>query len=257
MRLLVFSDLDGTLLDHETYSYEPALPALSALKKHDIPLVLATSKTAAEVATLHVALELGDTPAIVENGAGEYRAVLKSEGSKGPYQDIRDTLLSLRPGLADGFRGFGDMSAHDVSTVTGLSEDQATLAKTRAFSEPGLWQGSDEDMSAFIQALSGQGITARRGGRFLTLSHGQTKQQAAQRIAADFGADTTIALGDAPNDLEMIEGASFGVIIRNDHGNDLPHLSGEDTGHIRRTTQSGPEGWNIAILQLLKELGLE
>ena len=68
--LLVFSDLDGTLLDHESYSFAPARAALAALAEIGAGVVLATSKTAAEVAPLRAALGLAGWPAIVENGAG-------------------------------------------------------------------------------------------------------------------------------------------------------------------------------------------
>ena len=70
MNLLVFSDLDGTLLDHATYSFEPARPALDRLRNLGIPLILTTSKTAAEVAGLHAAL-LGCEQAVADGeGAG-------------------------------------------------------------------------------------------------------------------------------------------------------------------------------------------
>ncbi len=49
MLKIVFSDLDGTLLDHRTYDYTPALPALASLQEKQIPLVFCTSKTAAEI----------------------------------------------------------------------------------------------------------------------------------------------------------------------------------------------------------------
>ncbi|WP_051371748.1 HAD hydrolase family protein [Leisingera aquimarina] len=68
--LLLFSDLDGTLLSHENYSWEPARPALTALKRAGAGVILATSKTAAEVAPLRQSMGLGRWPAIVENGAG-------------------------------------------------------------------------------------------------------------------------------------------------------------------------------------------
>ena len=47
---VVFSDLDGTLLDHSTYSWKAAAPALAALRDRGIPLILASSKTSAEIA---------------------------------------------------------------------------------------------------------------------------------------------------------------------------------------------------------------
>ena len=68
--------------------------------------------------------------------------------------------------------------------------------------------------------------------------------------------DKTVALGDAPNDREMLEAADIGVIVRNDHGIALPKLEGEAAGRIRRTQLSGPQGWNEAVMQIVQELGL-
>jgi HAD superfamily hydrolase (TIGR01484 family) len=65
---VVFSDLDGTLLDHETYSFDAARPGLDALKSRGIPLILASSKTRAEMQDL--APQLGAAGLIFENGGG-------------------------------------------------------------------------------------------------------------------------------------------------------------------------------------------
>jgi len=74
-------------------------------------------------------------------------------------------------------------------------------------------------------------------------------------VAAGLGADVTLALGDAPNDVEMLEAADHGVIVRNDDGPGLPPLAGETTGRITRTELAGPAGWNIAVLEILNKLG--
>ena len=66
-KLLFATDLDGCLLDATTYSFEGARPALSRLAEKGIPLVLASSKTRAEMLPLARALCLA-TPLIVENG---------------------------------------------------------------------------------------------------------------------------------------------------------------------------------------------
>ncbi len=254
MRLAVFTDLDGTLLDHGSYSYAAAQPALAALNARDIPLILASSKTAAEIAPLHADLGLGDWPAIVENGADRISPGALSEDAP-DYEKLRAALADM-PDHATHFQGFGDMDAEEVARVTGLPLEGAALARKRRFTEPGLWSGSDAEQDAFLEALAEQGIHARKGGRFLTLSFGGTKAQQMAGIMTDLGCDTSIALGDAPNDIEMIETATRGVIIRNDHGNGIPPLPGEQTGRIRRTALPGPEGWNAAILDLLDDLGL-
>lgn len=68
---MVFTDLDGTLLDHQTYSFAPAKPALAALRAARVPLVPCSSKSLAEMVELQQALEL-DGPLIVENGGGVF-----------------------------------------------------------------------------------------------------------------------------------------------------------------------------------------
>ena len=67
----VFSDLDGTLLDHDTYGYEPARPALDLISSKKIPLILCSSKTRAEMTGIRQQLKLED-PFIVENGGAVY-----------------------------------------------------------------------------------------------------------------------------------------------------------------------------------------
>lgn len=44
-QFLVFTDLDGSLLDHHNYSYVNALPQLASLEQLGIPVIPATSKT--------------------------------------------------------------------------------------------------------------------------------------------------------------------------------------------------------------------
>lgn len=256
MRLMVFTDLDGTLLDHATYSWHAARPALDRLRALDVPLVLASSKTAAEIAPLHADLRLGSWPAIVENGAALVRPDTAATGQGDGYATLRAALEGLPPDLRQGFQGFGDMGPAQVAALTGLTEAQAARAKARQHSEPGLWIGDDPQRAAFLAALARQGITARSGGRFLTLSHGATKADQMRHLIATHRPDMTLALGDAPNDRELLEAATTGVIVRNDGGPGLPTLPGEADGRIRRTSQEGPAGWNDAVLSILFDLGM-
>lgn len=250
--LLVFSDLDGTLLDHESYSFDAARPALDALQDIGGGLILATSKTAAEVGPLRDAIGCSDWPAIVENGGGLLPAGADAGDATGDYDTIRSRLSDL----PKGFLGFGDMTVMQVSDATGLPLDAARQARTRLFSEPGLWQGDDAALKTFIETARDHGLAARRGGRFLTLSLGGTKADRMDELIAKYRPRHTIALGDAPNDLEMLEKADHGVIVKNSGGTELPTLSGEARGRIRRTQAEGPAGWAEAMIPLLAELNL-
>ena len=90
----------------------------------------------------------------------------------------------------------------------------------------------------------------------LTLSFGQTKADRMAELIAEYQPAHTVALGDAPNDVEMLQTADTGVIVANPHRKALPALKGEETGAIIRTALPGPQGWNAAILGLLIDLNL-
>ncbi|MEM9392685.1 MAG: HAD-IIB family hydrolase [Pseudomonadota bacterium] len=251
--LIVFTDLDGTLLDHDTYSYEAARPALQNLARLGAPVILASSKTAAEIAPLREELRLSACPAIVENGAGVLEAASPPDEDSAVYGRLRQALAELPADIRRAYHGFGDMSVAEVADCTGLSLDKAALAKTRAFSEPGLWQGAADRLPGFLKALAQKGIAARQGGRFLTLSFGGTKADRMADILAQFGSPFSIALGDAPNDIEMLERADLGIVIANPHSAALPPLAGETAGRIRRSTKPGPDGWNTEVLRVIMD----
>ncbi|MEX0339665.1 MAG: HAD-IIB family hydrolase [Arenibacterium sp.] len=252
---IVFSDLDGTLLDHGTYSWEAARPALDRLATLGVPVILASSKTASEMDVLQQSMGLSGFPAIVENGAGLIGLKVEAEPDSTDYQRIRDALNRLPTALRERFQGFGDMTVSEVSAATGLDITNAKRAKRRGFSEPGIWRGSDDDQNAFIAALGQEGLSARKGGRFLTLSLGATKADQMEHVLSSYAPAVSIALGDAPNDVEMLERADYGAIIHNPHSPPLPRLKGEDTARIRRTKEAGPKGWSEAIDYFLDRLG--
>jgi mannosyl-3-phosphoglycerate phosphatase len=256
-RIVVFSDLDGTLLDHETYSFAPAKPALERMKDEGHVLILASSKTAAEIAPLRAAMGFDHCPAIVENGAGLLAAGEDGEGGTAPrHEAILEALAGLPSGLRDKFSGFSNWDVSEIAARTGLPPEQAEKAAQRRFSEPGLWSGTDEELEEFVSALSQSGITGVRGGRFFTLSHGSTKATQMEAVLALYngsgGVEMTVALGDAPNDIPMLDKADLGIIIANPAHAGVEPLDAEKSGRIIRSTEPGPEGWNDEMLRVLE-----
>ena len=256
--LIVVTDLDGTLLDHHSYRYDAALPALGELERRGIPLVLNSSKTAAEMLALRAALGNRE-PFIVENGAGIYAPGEGEDLEKIEFGMKRAAILDicrrLRRERHWRFLGFADMNEEELRRRTDLSPPQAARALRRDFTEPLLWQDTEENLAAFREALRQEGVATLQGGRFVHLSGPVDKGMALDWLKRWYtdrlgAAPAVIALGDSDNDRAMLERADYPVLVRSPV-NGPPRI---DHPRLRCTQQEGPAGWNAAVLDLLKEL---
>ncbi|PLX96903.1 MAG: mannosyl-3-phosphoglycerate phosphatase-related protein [Desulfuromonas sp.] len=258
-RLIVFTDLDGTLLDHDSYSWAPATPALAKLRRLAVPVILTSSKTGAEIARLHAELEL-DAPYIVENGAGiifpeqEQSPAAAAQNFSRTYPELLAFLHQLRHKHNFKFRGFGDFSVAEVAAETGLPLEKAALARERRFSEPLRWDDTPAALAAFTEILEANDLKLLRGGRFYhVLDHRAGKGNALHRLLDHYrrntpGADWySVALGDGPNDEDMLDAADLAVVIPSASSiGPKPH-----NPNVLHAGQRGPQGWNSAILQIL------
>lgn len=259
-RWVVFTDLDGTLLDHHSYSFEPALPALHQLQQRNIPVVLNSSKTRPEMEALQRELDIVD-PFIVENGA----ALVIPAGSQHlanqddqiihfapPREELLAVLNQLR-NTGFGFKSFNDFSVAELAQDTGLSLERAAMAKQRLATEPFQWQDSDEALEAFKLKLEQERLHLVRGGRFYHLM-GQFDKADAMKYLIDLYQQVeptthwrSIALGDSLNDEKMLAAADYAVIIKGVNS----HLLQLEKSNLIRSERPGPEGWNDSINQLL------
>ncbi len=254
--LIVFSDLDGTLLDHETYSWHAAKPAIDSLKNHGHSLILASSKTAAEIITIRADIGFEHCPAIVENGGGILPANTDSSESDKTHGELMARLNSLPQTMRDCFRGFSHMSLEEIVACTGLTETQAHDAAKRQFTEPGLFNGTESEQELFIAELNKLDVSARMGGRFLTLSFGQNKSILMEEIASHISKGAhylSLALGDAPNDLEMLCAADRGFLILNPASQWQQNMIADLPSSVTKAPEAGPVGWNLSVLSVIDE----
>jgi len=265
-KTLVFTDMDGTLLDHHTYSFEAAKPALDALEKRQIPVVPTTSKTFAELQPLREKIELHG-PFIVENGAAIYipHGFFKQKPAGTLWVDgywckafisNKNYWITLLDKINQDFSGeygqFSKMSVEEIQACTGLDEQSASLAAKRQFGEPVLWKSTHERKLAFIDAVKERGAYPLEGGRFIHISGNCDKGQALTWLANEYQKQhnervTTVALGDGKNDIAMLEAAHLPVRILSPV-NPPPTVKKEE---VYTSTLPGPEGWNEMLTQLL------
>lgn len=268
---LIFTDLDGTLLDHYSYSFDPASEVLGQLHAREIPLICCTSKTFAEVIPLRTQLK-NRHPFIVENGAAVYLPLSflpeSAIGAIGGAQlhdgfwrfgltEDRTHWLQLLLKLEGRFEGlystFTSLGAAGIAEATGLSLEKAALANDREFSEPLLWLGDELSKIAFTQEMNQLGATILQGGRFLHVVGNSNKGNAMlwlQQIYTSRAKHSfqTIAAGDGNNDIPMLELADYALVVKSPT-NPAPQLI--RSHRIWHTEQCGPAGWAQGIKHIL------
>jgi len=242
MKLMVVSDLDGTLLDHDDYSYEAVLPVLDRMDEAAIPLVVNTSKTRAE--WLAMRRDFGNVdPYIVENGSAIYDGE-KVEVFGVSRADILDFLNPLRSKFK--FTGYSDVGIPEIIKWTGLGRQSAERSADRHFSEPLVWQDTPEKEEEFCKMVKASGLMTLRGGRFLHVL-GETDKGRPLKYFRDQKV-AIIALGDRPNDLAMLEAADIGVVIK------APGDFVLEAEGMLRSTETGPRGWAEMMTQIFDQL---
>jgi len=267
-KTLIFTDLDGTLLDHQTYQTDAALQTMAKLKEKNAAIIPNTSKTLDEVLLIRTDLQL-DSPFIIENGAAVYIPVnyfnVQPQGTHlengfwvKSFCQKNDVWLALLNQKATqfktDFRSFSQMSAVQLSAITGLSIADALLAKKRQYGEPIEWLGDQNSQDDFIKHMQLLGAHILKGGRFLHISGKCDKGQAQLWLAEQYQinqldvAFNNIALGDSHNDTAMLEVADIAVLVRSPvHA--FPIL--QRVNNLYYSNQYGPAGWAECLQQIL------
>jgi mannosyl-3-phosphoglycerate phosphatase len=262
---VVFTDLDGTLLDRDTYSFDAAVPALAELGRMGAPVVLVSSKTRAEME--HWRHGIGNChPFIVENGGAVYvpdgyfpsppGGTKERDGYRvrefgQPYSELAEVLGEAARATQCTIRSFDQMSAEEVAGVCGLSVETARLAKMREYD--GAFQILAGETEALLDEIVSRGKEWTRGGRFFHILSGGGKAGAVAWLAQVYREHNegmvTIGLGDAPNDVEFLRLVDRPVIVTSE----LSGVMREMLPNVQVTGEAGCLGWNEAILKMLKE----
>ena len=263
--IVIFTDLDGTLLDHDNYSFAHATPCLDLIRKKKIPLIFTSSKTAIEIEDLCAQTNIYH-PYIAENGG--LLAIPKNYFSSKTYSETKyvkklisksrkDINIALQnTNINYKFKSLNDMTISEIMDVTGLDEKQAYYANQRECTEPIIWQDSNDQLKEFSRELDESDLQLLSGGRF-HLVMGQHDKSTAMSLLLEsyhmhFDKNTlSIALGDSPNDFKMLKAANYGIVIPNPSA---PKQFLDNNGNLIYATTAGPQGWNDTLIGLLKEL---
>jgi mannosyl-3-phosphoglycerate phosphatase len=266
MKKAIFTDLDGTLLDSFSYSYDQALKAIDLLHKKEIPIVFCSNKTKAEQEAYREELNIRD-PFIVENGGAvfipkDYFPFTFNHHKTSqdylvielgiPNQKVRAILKKIEKEVNCHIKGFGDMNVEEIAQETGLNLRFAALAKQRQYDETFKIEATPEKIKLALDKIEKAGLTYTYGGRYYNAMGGGDKGKATRTLIELYrrklGEIETIGIGDNQNDIPMLEVVDIPVLVQK------PDHSWEeiDLPNAYKVKGIGPEGWSRAIRKLIE-----
>lgn len=265
---VIFTDLDGTLLDYKSYSFKAALPALEHINSQKIPLVMCTSKTRAEIGLYRKLLSNND-PFISENGGGifipsayfsyNFKHDKEVDGYKvielgTPHKILIKALNSIKEDSELHLRGFSEMTIEELSDVSGLSRELAELAIMREYDEPFLIYGDENVKERVKNEITRRGFKHTEGGIFHHImgdnDKGKTVKILTNLFKQKFSHLKTIAIGDSLNDLPMLQAVDIPILAQKPDGQ---YDSRIRLDNLVFAEGVGPEGWNKAIVNFLEK----
>ncbi|MEF8848063.1 MAG: HAD-IIB family hydrolase [Candidatus Thermoplasmatota archaeon] len=260
MKKIIFSDLDGTLLDHDTYSYKDAEKNLKIIKNLGIPLVFCTSKTRSEIEYWRDKMK-NYHPFISENGGGifipenYFSFNFDYEKKIGRYYLIRlgedyEKILECKNDIIKRFdiRSFEEMTKEELASNVGIDEKQAVLAKRRDFDLP-FYIFNKNQIEKIRDKAKEHGLKMVSGGRFFHLMGENDKGKAVQILTdlykKKYDRIATIGIGDSENDFSMLENVDKGYLVKRKDGT---HAS----MNYLTVDKVGPRGWSEIIEKELR-----
>jgi mannosyl-3-phosphoglycerate phosphatase len=256
----VVSDVDGTLMDH-SYDLTPAKGTIKTLQKLSIPVILCTSKTAAEVRIIRKELNLKD-PYIVENGAAIYGESLKKVNGEiilgKNYESLEEILNLISNEIDYKLIPLNNLTDNEATELTGLKGNSLTLMRDRHWSMPFLNPPSslEERINICCKKFKVDIFKGNRMSHLLSINSNKGKAINALKKYSNNKNIQIIGLGDSPNDLPLLLNSDIRIIIPGVDGPNLKLI--EQLKDLKFTLASEPNGygWKNEINKLLDKLEL-
>jgi len=265
---IIFTDLDGTLLD-DKYSFREAIPALKLVKKKNIPLIFCTSKTESEIEIYIKEVKIKH-PFIVENGGAifipknyfdfkfSYNKINNNYfiielGT--PYRVLKKLVDKIKKQIKSEIIDFSRMDVKLIAKETGLRLNEAKLAKKRKYSfQYKIRNGNIREVIREIKKYKlNYTINYTKGKKYHYIMGKNDKAKAVEILAGFYKRKYknifTVGLGNSFNDLSMLKVVDKAFLIKNkdDYDKDLKRIK-----NIEKINGIASKGWNKAIMRLLK-----
>ena len=258
--IIVFTDLDGTLLHRDTFQFDTIKNYIKSLINKGVIIIPNSSKTEIEIEKFNE--ELGvNLPFISENGASIHglNLITSNFPNKLIVSREKEELLKIFENkvpekLKQKCFQISKMSKKDQENILGQKDEKLKNALNRKYTLPFLFKGDKNEKNRLLKLLSANSLTLQEGGRVSNLCDNVNKVKSMNKVVKILKKIKekiiTIAVGDNYNDLDMLKNCDIPCLVFNDQFK----LDQINIDNLIFSNKPSPEGWADVIKKALAKL---
>ena len=258
--IIVFTDLDGTLLHRDTFQFDTIKNYIKSLINKGVIIIPNSSKTEKEIEKFNE--ELGvNLPFISENGASIHglNLITSNFPNKLIVSREKEELLRIFENkvpekLKQKCFQISKMSKKDQENILGQKDEKLKNALNRKYTLPFLFKGDRNEKNRLLKLLNTNSLTLQEGGRVSNLCDNVNKVKSMNRVVKILKKIEekiiTIAVGDNYNDLDMLKNCDIPCLVFNDQFK----LDQINIDNLIFSNKPSPEGWADVIKKALAKL---
>ena len=260
-QIVIFTDLDGTLLDKNTFKFDKIEKYFRELILKDIIIIPNSSKTEAELIDFNKQYNL-NLSFIAENGSSIHglnfihknlpKKILLSKTSDEIYKIYKQNIT---PYLKKKITFILNLKSKEQEEIFSLPLDKMTLAIKRNHSLPIIFNGNETEKNEFNKIMNDSGLTIQTGGRIMNICDNVNKSKAISRTVELINTEindqiVTIGVGDNQNDIEMLRHTDYACLVKNDNfDSSLINIE-----NLIKSSEPSPQGWADVIKMALQKI---
>ena len=260
--IIIFTDLDGSLLHRDTFKFDPIKDFILNLINKGIIIIPTSSKTDIEIEKFNKELGL-ELPYISENGSSinklnlinpnfPNKIILSRE--KEELQKIFDFKVPEK--IRNKCIFISKMNKNEQEKIFGQKDKNLKDILNRKYTLPLLFIGEKSEKKKLLKILNYNSLTLQEGGRVSNLCDNVNKVKSMNKVMKILKKTEDklkiISVGDNFNDLDMLKNSDIPCLVFNDQFK----LDKIDIDNLIFSNKPSPEGWADVIKKALVKLNL-
>ncbi len=260
-QIIIFTDLDGSLLDKDTFEFHEIEDYFRDLVLKGIKIIPNSSKTEAELSDFNNQYNL-NLSFVAENGSSIHGLNLIHKNlperislSRSTDQIYKVYNENIPSDLKQKVTFILKLKSKEQKEIFDLPLDKMKLAIKREHSIPIQFNGTVSEKNEFFKIINDSGLTIQTGGRIMNICDNTNKSKAMLKTVELIKEEMideiiTIGVGDNQNDIEMLKNTNYACLVKNDNfDSSLINID-----NLIKSSEPSPKGWADVIKTAIQKI---